>query len=286
MFRTLFGAVALVSLIVVSSQPARAQQLLQTKGFGTLSGKVTLDGDIPAVIDLVAAIKAKGVDLKCCLASGAVVTDQKWIVDKKTKGVANVVVWVKPPPGKYFDIPAKLQNRKGEKVVIDQPNCAFLPYVSAYNPSYFDGKKQVPTGQELIFKNSSTATHNVRALGDGKINVGFNPNLAPKTELNATKDLPERQQLKPYLMPVTLECSFHPWMTAKVYVFDHPFYAITGADGSYEIPSVPAGTEVILMVHHGDAGWVLTEKGEFKNGRPITVKAGEKKVMDFKVKAP
>jgi hypothetical protein len=276
--RTLFGAIALASLLVATSQSARAQQLLPSKGFGSLSGKVTLEGDIPVNDDFVPAIKAKGADLACCLAPKAITTDQRWIVDKKTKAVANVVVWVKTPKGTYFEIHPKLKDRSSEKVIIDQPNCAFLPYVSAYNPSFYDGKKMVATGQELIFKNSSVVSHNVRASGNTDYNFGFNRTIPVKDELNATKDLKPQEKLKAQPLPVILECNIHPWMAASLYVFDHPYYAITKADGSYEIANVPAGAEVILMVHHVGKGWVLPE---LSAGRPITLKAGETKTMDF-----
>jgi hypothetical protein len=273
--------VLLAFVFTMLALPCHAQELLKTKGFGKLSGKITLEGDVPAEVNLV-PLMMQNPDAKVCCAPGAQVVDQKWVVDKKTKGVANVVVWVMPPKDMYFEIDPKFKVRK-EKIVIDQPHCAFLPYVTAYNPSYFNGKELVATGQELILKNSAAVPHNVRAVADGKINDGFNINVPAKTEFNATTDLAESKRLKAQLMPVSIQCDIHRWMSAKLYVFDHPYYAITKADGSYEIPNVPAGAEVILMVHHGEAGWVLPE---LKKGRAITVKDGKTTTMDFTIKAP
>jgi hypothetical protein len=265
---------ALCSLFLVGNV-GRGQQLLKTNGWGSLSGKVTLNGDLPDVENLVAKMMGHA-DKACCLnpkAKPEEKVDQTWIVDPKTKGVANVVVWIKAPKDTYFPIPAKFQNRKDE-VLIDQPHCAFLPRVSAINPVYFDGAKMVNTGQPVTIRNSAVVSHNIRALGNPKFgNDGFNVNLAPKTELDATA------KFKPQPLPISMNCDIHTWMAAKLYVFDHPYYAITKADGTFEIPEVPAGAEVSIMAHHEDKGWLV--KGQ-KNGDPLTIKEG-KNTIDFQI---
>jgi hypothetical protein len=73
-------------------------------------------------------------------------------------------------------------------------------------------------------------------------------------------------------------------MGAKVYVFDHPYYAVTNAKGEFEIPLVPAGAEIRLMGHHDETGYVI--RPELKAGRPITIKAGEKMVVNLEIDAP
>lgn len=283
MFRILLGAaLALVSLFLPVSH---AQDKLKTEGFGSLSGKVTLVGAMPALDD-VAKRMADHADKACCLDAKAKAiekVDQKWIVDKKTMGVANVVVWVRPPAGTYFEIPAKLLKRN-DKIIIDQPHCAFLPYVSAYQPYYFDGKDKVPTGQELIVKNSASVAHNAQVNSGNKEFNGFNPLLIPKSELNLTKvHKGKNTEIVPYVMPYSISCAIHTWMHAKLYVFDHPYYAITKADGTFEIPYVPAGAEIRLMVHHDEHGWVTRKEGELRMGRPITIKAGKKMEIDLEI---
>ena len=70
-------------------------------------------------------------------------------------------------------------------------------------------------------------------------------------------------------------------MKAHLFVFNHPYYAITDDKGNFEIPFVPAGAEVSVMAWHEGQGWVLTNKGT-----SMTIKKGQKHVLDFKVKAP
>jgi hypothetical protein len=121
----------------------------------------------------------------------------------------------------------------------------------------------------------------VRAVGHPKYNAGFNRNLPPETELDALKDLQPADHLKPQLLPISLQCDIHTWMASKLFVFDHPYYALTKADGTFEIPFVPAGAEVTIMAWHEGVGWVLTNKG-----KSITIEKGQKHTLDFEVKAP
>jgi hypothetical protein len=261
--------------LLVAAGLAHGQQVLKNEGWGSLSGKVTLTGDVPAVVDLTDKMKIHA-DKACCLdknAKAAEKVDLMWVVDPKTKAVANVVVWIKAPKDTYFPLPPNYKPNKNP-VVIDQPHCAFLPRVSAYQPVDIVNGKEVATGQKVLFKNSATVPHNTRAVGHPLKNEGFNTNLPPKTDLE--------KSFVPQLLPISIQCDVHPWMGAKLHVFDHPYFAITKGDGTYEIPQVPAGAEVSLMVYHEGVGWVLPELGK---GKAVTLTAG-KNVHDFEVKAP
>jgi hypothetical protein len=75
-----------------------------------------------------------------------------------------------------------------------------------------------------------------------------------------------------------IDCAFHGWMGA--YVYDHPYVALTQADGTFSMPRVPAGAEVTIMAWHEVA--VLNALAI--KGKAITLKAGENK-FDFTIKA-
>jgi hypothetical protein len=45
------------------------------------------------------------------------------------------------------------------------------------------------------------------------------------------------------------KCDVHPWMTGYVGVSAHPFFAVTGEDGKFEIPKVPAGKYTLEAWH-------------------------------------
>ncbi|MBI1830440.1 MAG: hypothetical protein HYR84_03205 [Planctomycetes bacterium] len=255
--------------------PASAQEktILKTTGWGSLSGRVTLDGDIPAVESLVPAIMALNnpVDRACCNAGPA---KQKvkpnWVVDAKTKGIANVAVWIKPPDGAVFPI-HPLDKKRKDPVTIDQPFCAFVPHMVALYPTYHDGKEFVSTGQKFIVQNTSIVTHNVRSTTQLKYNEAFNVNMISKTEREFA--------LKPQPFPITLECDLHRFMNAYVCVFDHPYFAITQEDGTFTIPRVPAGAEVTLFAWHE----VVVLNALAIEGRKMTFKEG-KNEFKFSIK--
>ena len=68
-------------------------------------------------------------------------------------------------------------------------------------------------------------------------------------------------------------------MQAEVYVFDHPYYAITKDDGTYTIPFVPAGAEVFIMGHHAAVGYVVNAN----KGKAVTIQKNKNTTFDFEV---
>jgi hypothetical protein len=48
---------------------------------------------------------------------------------------------------------------------------------------------------------------------------------------------------------VRIECDLHSWMTAWVVVAAHPFYAVTGADGSFAFDNLPPGQYKLQIWH-------------------------------------
>jgi hypothetical protein len=76
------------------------------------------------------------------------------------------------------------------------------------------------------------------------------------------------ERWKAQRLPVILSCAIHPWMRGWLRVFDHPYYAITDADGRFEIRSAPAG-RWRLKVWHEENGWRGGRKG--RDGEKVVV---------------
>ena len=259
-----------------------AKTALKPTGFATIKGKITYDGDPPPPADI--PIPDNNKDKDYCLKGPH--TDPTWVVGPD-KGVANVVLWVRAPAGKYFDIPADQQKPVRPIVKIDQPFCAFEPHVDVAFPSFYDGKIQKKTGQKLEIFNSASITHNTNwSPMNTRLDSGDNVMLDPK---HAPREIPlfdvptahNRSGLEDLL---NIKCNIHQWMTGYVWAFDHPYAAVTNNDGTYEIKNVPAGSELHLV------GWHEHESGTYflpggRNGEKIEpLKENEVKVLDFKIK--
>lgn len=186
-------------------------------GGATITGMVKFSGTAPAnpTIDMSeeAACKAKYT---------GTATDPQVTV---TNGMlANAFVYVKSglPVGTTYPAPTS-------PVVIDQDGCLYHPRVLG-----------AMVGQTIEIRNSDPVLHNIKAVPTA--NRGFNisqPTQGMKT--NRTFNTAE--------VMVPLQCSVHGWMNAFVGVVSHPFFATSGADGSFSLKGLPAGTYELEAWH-------------------------------------
>jgi plastocyanin len=170
-----------------------------------------------------------------------------------------------PKKGKLPIHPA-LAKSAMPKATLDQPCCAFEPHVLA-----------VRDDQTLEVKNSATVSHNVHLLGGG---MDMNKILSP----GETLPIPD---VKSAGTVVSVQCDIHRWMKGYIWIFSHPYYTVTGADGKFEIKNAPAG-EFRLAIWHEGMGWVTYDNEDKpKEGKLIKIKAdGETDLGMFKVTKP
>jgi hypothetical protein len=87
----------------------------------------------------------------------------------------------------------------------------------------------VMAGQDFVVKNSDPFLHNVHALSE--VNPPFNfgqPNVDPGKKVDPAPKAAEYFHVK---------CDVHPWMSAYIGVFEHPFFAVTKEDGTFTLPT-------------------------------------------------
>lgn len=145
-------------------------------------------------------------------------------------GVKNAVVFLEEiERGKPFP--------KETKAVLDQRGCDYVPHVMA-----------IPLGRSLEIVNDDPVLHNVHAYGG----VG-----APKTVFNIAQPVKgQRTAVKGTAFPApgvyraTCDAG-HPWMSAYIWVTDHPYYVVTMDDGTFELKDIPPGTYTVKMWHEG-----------------------------------
>lgn len=183
---------------------------------------------------------------------------EDYIIDAKTGGIKNVIVWLAPEPTaaelakfknkvlkefpsfKAGDIHPNLAKPDKKTVEIDQPCCRFIPHVLLTRE-----------GQEMVIKNSASVQHN--AKWDSAKNGEFNPLIPAGGAFNLPAALVAEKG------PITLSCSIHPWMKAWVRVFDHPYYALTDDKGNFEIKNAPKLAGKLRL-------FIWQETGAFHNG--------------------
>jgi plastocyanin len=133
--------------------------------------------------------------------------------------LANVFVYIKSGlEGKRFDVPAT-------PVTIDQRGCWFQPRVIG-----------IQTGQVLQITNSDPVTHNIHPLA--KINREWNHSQGAGEAPLA------RKFVRPEVM-IRVKCNIHSWMRAYIGAVEHPYFAVTGSDGTFEMRDVPPGDYMI-----------------------------------------
>jgi hypothetical protein len=240
----------LAALGTVSFIPGAPAADDKADDWGTLKGQVVFDGDKLPVTEELKVEK----DQEHCLMNGKLFND-KWVINKENKGVRNVLIWLVPDPAsglKKLPIHKDLQEIKDKEVTIDQPCCMFVPHVTALRQ-----------GQELVAKNSAPVAHNIRWNGTLR-NPGGSV-IVPAKGKHVVKDLVAEK------LPLVIACDIHPWMKGYVGVFDHPYFAVTDANGNFEIKLAPAG-KCRLMVWQEAVGYRNGEKG--RGGEEINLKGG------------
>lgn len=197
---------------------------------------------------------------------------EDWIINGKSGGIKNVMIWLAPEPTdtqladlkskklkefpsfKAADIHPTLAKPEKPQVEIDQPCCRFIPNVLLARE-----------GQTMLIKNSAPIQHN--AKWDSSKNGEFNPLIPAGGAFKVPAPLvAERSN-------ISISCSIHPWMKATIRVFDHPYFALTDADGNFEIKNAPVMSgKLRLFISVPAAGFHGGAEGRF--GKTIEVKPG------------
>jgi len=141
------------------------------------------------------------------------------------------------------------------KAVMDQSGCQYVPHVAG-----------VVVGESLQIHNNDQTVHNVKVTSknNGKGNNQMGVGAAPISK-----------KFKRAEIGVHFKCDVHPWMGAYLHVMDHPYFAVTQKNGTFEIKGLPPG-EYELTVWH--------ELKAFKPDKPtatVTVEEGKAAEVTF-----
>src|SRR5574341_2573894 len=159
------------------------------------------------------------------------------VVAVSNGNLQNVLVYVKSglPAGQKFTAPAT-------PVVVDQEGCLYHPRTLA-----------VMAGQPLEIRNSDPVLHNIKVVA--KKNRGFNISQ-PTKGMKTTRTFTAQE------IAIPVACNVHGWMHANLNVFTHPFFAVTGADGSFTIKGLAAGTYEVEAWHEKLGAQTMSVRSE------------------------
>ena len=82
---------------------------------------------------------------------------------------------------------------------------------------------------------------------------------------------------KPEPAMVKVTCDVHGWMSSYIGVMTHPFFQVTGTDGSFELKDVPEGKYEL-------EAWSEAFPSKEPLTLPVTVEAGKPTEVNFTFK--
>jgi len=220
---------------------AAAPAAAPAAGGATVTGKVTFTGAAPAREQI-----KMDADAYCKGAHAEPVYTQEVVVNGNGT-LQWVLVYVKEGVTGSYPTPAA-------PVTLDQRGCQYSPHIFG-----------IQAGQPLKIVNSDGTLHNIHALP--KVNTEFNIGQ-PFQKMETIKKFDKVE------VPLRFKCDVHKWMGAYCGVFNHPFYAATNDQGTFEIKGLPPGNYVI-------EAWQEKYGAQTQN---VTITGAETKTVDFAFK--
>lgn len=153
---------------------------------------------------------------------------------QKTAKLAEDVIVTR---GKLRDVLVRIKNSTAGKhaapaqpAVLDQQECMYRPRVIG-----------LIAGQKIVARNGDGTFHNVHGTLNGKL-LWNKPQAAQAAALSLDAAAQPGDVIE-------ITCDVHPWMRAYAAVQDHPYFAVTGDDGAFELKGLPPGTYTLEAWH-------------------------------------
>lgn len=205
---------------------ASAYEAVQVAKGGTISGKITLKGEVPDPRVFPLALYPFG---PFCGKNERIADGKGNILLRDVevgseRGLKDVVVILEDiERGKPFKpIVAEVVSR----------GCEFLPFVSV-----------VQDGGSFVMRNEDPVIHNSQVYQAGKGNVILNVPVPVKS----VKTHP--LHFEPTRRIYQMICGMHEFMHTWGFAVENPYYFVTDLDGRFELRDIPPGTYELLAWH-------------------------------------
>jgi len=175
------------------------------------------------------------------------------LVDQKSRGIANVFVSVRTA-----DVPITPEAIAAVKpeLIIEVKDGRLQPHAAGI----WVGR------QRLMLKNSDPDGGSPQLIVREK-----SPSLHPFETGTSFEEFTGKSAALPH--PIL--CGTHRWKRGLILKRDNPYFAVTAADGSFEIKHLPKGVPLEFQVWHETSGWVVAKPAWEKGRFTITLDADE-----------
>jgi hypothetical protein len=209
---------------------------VQTRTGGTIAGHIAVKGKVPGN-----PVIRMGMDPKCAQLNAGKRPLQEIVSASPDGSLANVFVSLQ---GSFPATPVS-----AEPVTIDQRGCMYVPRVVG-----------AQVGQMVQVRNSDELLHNVHSMSVRGNAFNFSQPRA---------GIVQELRLKEPEIMMRVACDVHRWMTTFVGVVSHPYFAVSGAAGTFSIVNVPPGSYTIQAWH--ELFGVTTQTVRVTDGATSTV---------------
>ena len=227
-----------VALCISAPHMVRAGGPLPITTGATVRGSVRFEGKVPA-----AKAISMAADPVCAKQHPSPVMMQEVMADAKGD-LQNVIVFVSNGLGdQTFEAPS-------QAAVVEQKGCMYEPHVLA-----------VRANQKLEVVNDDQTSHNIHPVPAN--NREWNKAEPPGSKME--------EEFAREEIAIPVKCNVHPWMRGYIAVFKHPFFAVTGKDGGFDLSNLAPGTYTIEAWHEKLGTSTQT----------VTISANETKEINF-----
>ncbi|HAY80462.1 MAG TPA: hypothetical protein DCY79_11695 [Planctomycetaceae bacterium] len=191
---------------------ATQEAAVSGEGPATFTGQVTFLGEVPPPYKI-----SVTKDVEVCGVAGVEQRDIQLGADQGLQNAVVEIVGVAEPDGGWnWDAPE-------DGYVLRQKGCQFQPFLTV-----------LPNGAELKIYNDDPVGHNVNTPSFNELQAGGGEPVVKTIDSRA---------------PIRVQCNVHSWMQAWLFTVDSPYYAVTDADGKFEISDIPPGKYRVNVWH-------------------------------------
>ncbi len=197
---------------------------------GTLTGTIFFDGELPERQLLVRKGDPDVKDAEVCASQD--IADESLLVNPGSRGIANVFVYLRRSGDIASGNQSPASTQRDRIVDVRMAGCRFMPHALI-----------VRTDQRVRLTNNDSVYHAPHPF------FVFNSPSCISPDPGSLKGTIQAPFTSAERFPAAVKDDIYPWMSAYWLILDHPFAALTNADGEFTISDIPSGEQNFVIWH-------------------------------------